>query len=239
MTYMKIAVGGMSLLGGISSSRSAKKSAKEQLKLQREMFDFAKKRYDDYKTNYGEIEQTLIKGAKEGVQADLGGVTSRAAADVATQFAGAEEARIRNMQRMGINPNSGRAESMARQSGLSEALASAGNITANRENERRTADAQTYMRRQNAMNMGLGQLGVATGDMNNAMAGMANTYGQMSTNAANQAGQMFGVAGYLGGQALQGLGNRPPATVNPGAVIKKGVNYTDNPYPQQPYQAMA
>ncbi|MDO8415483.1 MAG: hypothetical protein Q7S87_04660 [Agitococcus sp.] len=243
MTYAAVAVGGMSLLGGITSSKSSKKMAKEQLALQREMFDFAKQRYTDYKTNYGDIEQKLIADAKEGVTADLGGVTSRAAADVSTQFAGAEGARLRNMQRMGINPNSGRAESTARQTGIAEATAKAGNITAAREGERVNANNQTYLRRNNAMQMGLGQMGVATNDMNSAMSGMSNTYGQMANNAANQAGQFFNVAGNVAGKYISGLGNKPPATANNGVVIKPGTNYTDNPfslpsYQQQPYSAI-
>ena len=51
---------------------------------------------------------------RRGVIADLEGVTNRASTDVATQFANAEDARLRNMQRMGINPNSGRADAGAR-----------------------------------------------------------------------------------------------------------------------------
>lgn len=209
MDPITLGLGAASLLSGLSSSKSSKKLAKEQLALQRQMFDFAKQRYGDYKTNYGDIEQQLIADAKKGVVADLGGVTSRAAADVSTQFAGAEDARLRNMQRMGINPNSGRAESMGRQTALSEALAKAGNITSAREAERTNANNQTYLRRQNMMNVGIGQLNGATADMNNAMSGMANTYGQMSQSAANQASGLLS-----GGAALAayGLGRMKPTT---------------------------
>jgi hypothetical protein len=46
MTMAAVAVGGASLLGGIISSKSSKKTAKEALALQREQFEFNKKRYN-------------------------------------------------------------------------------------------------------------------------------------------------------------------------------------------------
>ena len=78
---------------------------------------------------YGGLEQQLVNDANKGVVADLGGVTARAIGDTATQFKTNKAAQLRAQQRMGINPNSGRAESMARQSGIAQALGTAGNIT--------------------------------------------------------------------------------------------------------------
>ena len=205
MTMASVAVGGASLLGGIVSSKSSKKTAKEALALQREQFEFNKKRYNDYKTMYGGLEQMQVDAAKKGVIADLGGVTARAVGDVATQFTNAEEAQRRSQQRMGINPNSGRADSMGRQMGLSKALAMAGNITTNREGERRNAEQQTWNRRDSVNRMGIAQMNGSFGDMNQSSNGMVNTMNQQSAQQAQQAGALFGAAGNIAGQYLGGL----------------------------------
>lgn len=217
-------VAGASLIGGIAGSRSSKKLAKEQLRLQREMFDFQKKRYDDYKSLYGDLEGQMVADAKKGVVADLAGVTSRASADVATQFANAEDARLRNMQRMGINPNSGRADAMAARNSVAQSLAAAGNITFGRENERRNADNQTWARRSAVTDLGVQQMNGAANGMESAQERMADTYGQMAANKASQAGAMFGAAGSLiGGGAMDGLfgGGSSMPTTTPVAGISR------------------
>lgn len=217
MTMAAVAVGGASLLGGLSSSRSSRKSAKQALALQREQFEFNKKRYNDYKTMYGGLEQMQVDAAKKGVIADLGGVTARAVGDVATQFTNAEEAQRRSQQRMGINPNSGRADSMGRQMGLSKALAMAGNITTNREGERRNAEQQTWNRRDSVNRMGIAQMNGSFGDMNQSSNGMVNTMNQQSAQQAQQAGALFGAAGNIAGQYLGGLKKPTEEPVEPTA----------------------
>lgn len=222
MQAVAVGVGGVSLLGGIASSRSSKKTAKQALALQREQFEFNKKRYNDYKTMYGGLEQMQVDAANKGVIADLGGVTSRAVGDVATQFTNAEEAQRRSQQRMGINPNSGRADSMGRQMGLSKALAMAGNITTNREGERRNAEQQTWNRRDSVNRMGIAQMNGSFGDMNQSSNGMVNTLNQQSAQQAQQAGALFSAAGGIAGQYLGGLKKpeveappAPPAYLTP------------------------
>lgn len=200
---------GASLIGGISGSRSAKKLAKKQLALQQAMFDFQKQRYNDYKSQYGGLEQQMVDDAKKGVVADLAGVTNRASTDVATQFANAEDARLRNMQRMGINPNSGRADAIAARNSVAQSLAAAGNITAGREAERRNADSQTWARRSAVTNLGVRQMNGAMDGMNAAQDRMADTYGQMADNSASQAGALYGAAGSLVGMgAFDGVGSK-------------------------------
>lgn len=225
MTMAAVAIGGGSLLGGLMSSRSSKKTAKEALALQREQFEFNKKRYNDYKTMYGGLEQMQVDAANKGVVADLGGVTSRAVGDVATQFTNAEEAQRRSQQRMGINPNSGRADSMGRQMGLSKALATAGNITSNRELERRNAEQQTWNRRAEVNRNGIAQMNGSFSDMNQSSNGMVNTLNQQSAQQAQQAASLYGAAGMMGGMYLGGLSkptvaptptpNAPPAYLTP------------------------
>lgn len=207
MTMAAVAIGGsvLSAVGGLSSSRSSRKSAKEALALQREQFEFNKKRYNDYKTMYGGLEQMQVDAAKKGVIADLGGVTARAVGDVATQFTNAEEAQRRSQQRMGINPNSGRADSMGRQMGLSKALAMAGNITTNREGERRNAEQQTWNRRDSVNRMGIAQMNGSFGDMNQSNNGMVSTLNNQAQQQAQQAASLYGAAGNIAGQYLGGL----------------------------------
>ena len=204
---------GASLISGIAGSRSSKKLAKEQLRLQREMFQFQKQRYDDYKAKYGGLEDQMVADAKKGVIADLEGVTNRASTDVATQFANAEDARLRNMQRMGINPNSGRADAMAARNSVAQSLAAAGNITFGRENERRNADNQTWARRSDVTNLGVRQMNGAADAMSSAQDRIADTYGQMATNSSRQAEMLGGVAGSLiGSGAFDGIFSGRSAT---------------------------
>ena len=204
---------GASLISGIAGSRSSKKLAKEQLRLQREMFDFQKQRYDEHKARYGGLEDQMVADAKKGVIADLAGVTNRASTDVATQFANAEDERLRNMQRMGINPNSGRADAIASRNAIAKSLAAAGNITAGREAERRNADNQTWARRSAVTNLGVQQMNEAANGMESAQGRMADTYGQMAANSASQAGAMYGAAGSLiGSGAFDGIFSGRSAT---------------------------
>lgn len=204
---------GASLISGIAGSSSSKKLAKEQLALEQEMFKFQRQRYLDYKEKYGELEDQMVADAKKGVIADLEGVTNRASTDVATQFANAEDARLRNMQRMGINPNSGRADAMAARNSVAQSLAAAGNITAGREAERRNADNQTWARRSAVTDLGVRQMNGAAQDMNSAQDRMASTYGNMANNAASQAGALYGAAGSLiGNGAFDGIFSGRSAT---------------------------
>ena len=241
MTMAAVAVGGASLLGGIISSKSSKKTAREALALQREQFEFNKKRYNDHKTMYGGLEQMQVDAANKGVVADLGGVTSRAVGDVATQFTNAEEAQRRSQQRMGINPNSGRADAMGRQMGLSKALAMAGNITTNREGERRNAEQQTWNRRDSVNRMGIAQMNGSFGDMNQSSNGMVSSLNQQSAQQAQQAGALFSAAGGIAGQYLGGL-NKPtvapvaPTPTAPPAYLTPSYAHGSMPAYQTPQQ---
>lgn len=237
MTYAAVAIGGASLLGGLASSRSSKKTAKQALALQREQFEFQKQRYNEYKALYGNTEKMLVADAEKGVVADLNGVTNRAATDVASQFANAENARLRNMQRMGINPNSGRADAIAARNSVAQSLAAAGNITAGREAERRNAEQQTWNRRDSVTRLGANQMAGAVSGMDSANTGMVNTLNNQSSQQASQAGQMFGAAGTaLGGM----IGKSPSAAVNPTTTPVAGISSSQYlPVTTNPAQANA
>ena len=141
----------------------------------------------------------------KGVVADLGGVTARAIGDTATQFKNQEAAQLRAQQRLGINPNSGRAESMARQSGIAQALGTAGNITTNREAERRNAEQQTWDRRAYVNNLGINQMNMAANGVDNANNQLINNYNNTSSPKSTTGRGVFGAAGAIGAQYLNGL----------------------------------
>jgi len=213
MAYFAAGATALSAIGGVTSSKSSKKLAKEDQAIRRETLEFNKKRYADNKALYGELEKTVVAAAQKGVVADLGGVTSRAAADVKQQFANAEGSRLRNAQRMGINPNSGRAESMARQAGTAEALAAAGNITGNREAERRNAEDKTFTRQFAVNQLGVQQMNGAAGDVNAASNALATSYGNAAAAKAAQANSFFSTAGQIAGIGLGQMGGATtPAT---------------------------
>ena len=200
-----LVMGGLSLAGGLIGSKSSKKIQKEANAIARETLNFNKQRYNDYKKMYGGLEQQLVNDANKGVVADLGGVTARAIGDTATQFKNQQAAQLRAQQRMGINPNSGRAESMARQSGIAQALGTAGNITTNREAERRNAEQQTWDRRAYVNNLGINQMNMSANGVNSANTQLMNNYNNTAAQKAQQAGAFFGAAGNVAGQYLGGL----------------------------------
>ena len=130
---------------------------------------------------------------------------------------------------MGINPDSKRADAMGRQMGLSKALAMAGNITTNREGERRNAEQQTWNRRDSVNRMGIAQMNGSLSDMNQSSNGMANTLNQQSAQQSQQAGALFSAAGGIAGQYLSGL-KKPP--VEPETTVAPPPAYLTPSYAQ-------
>lgn len=219
-----MAMGGVSAVAGIAGSKSSKKIQKEANAIAREGLEFNKERYYSYKKLYGGLEKQLVADAKEGVKADLAGVTNRAAADVTQQFAGAEETRLRNDQRLGINPNSGRAEAGARRLGMGKAAAEAFSVTNGRETERRNADEKTWQRRATVTGLGISQMTGAASGVNAANNNLQQSY-QNSANAQQaQANQLYGTAGQLAGMGL-GMATSPVGTAGtPGATTPMNLN---------------
>ncbi len=216
MSYVAAGVGGLSLVSGLMSSNSAKKSQKQALALQQETLRFNKQRYADAQNQFGDVIGSMVDGAEAGVKADLQGVSDRAAGDIATAVTGSNEAILRDQQRMGINPNSGRAESQMRKTSLATALAKAGAITGARETERRTAADQTWNRRLTVGQLGMNQMNGTAAGVNNATSSMANTYSNQASQQSAQAGQMLSSAGTLIGGAFATPSAAPtPATAAP------------------------
>ena len=180
------------VIGGVGGLLSGKEQKKQQQKadgysdaslaLQKEQMEIAKKKQEDYEKIYGPIEKGYLSLVTQGVKPDIEGVTTRAIGDVNTQFANSENARIRGMQRMGINPNSGRAESLGRDLSLSRALALAGTINQSRQQEMDRAKDLTFARYQDANQTGINKLNGTQANLSSASTALSQTY----TNRANQ-----------------------------------------------------
>lgn len=180
------------VIGGVGGLLSDKEQKKQQQKadgysdaslaLQREQMEIAKKRQEDYDKTYGPIEQGYLSLVTQGVKPDIDGVTTRAIGDVNTQFANSEAARLRQMQRTGVNPNSGRADSLGRQLSLSRALALAGTVNQTRQQEMDRAEDLTFARYQDANQTGINKLNGVQSNIDNASTALSQTY----TNRANQ-----------------------------------------------------
>lgn len=179
-------IGGISGLASGSAQNKGQKAAdaanNQSLALQQQQLDEAKKRREDYDTNYKPIEDQFLASVKKGVQPDYEQITNDVIGDVNTQFEGSEAARLRQMQRMGVNPNSGRADASGRQLSLSRGLALAGGINKARRTESNRAEELTYARQNDAVQVGVNKLNNAQSSVNSA----ANSLSQTYVNQANQ-----------------------------------------------------
>lgn len=217
MTWVAVGVGVVSAVGGIAGNRKSSKLQKQALELQRQELAFNQKRYDDYQNQYGGIIDLVVKGAEDGVDPNLGQVSSEASANTATAFKNAQNALNNQNQRQGINPNSGRADSSNRQLALSQAIATAGNVTNARNTERKNANEQTWNRRLAVYQQGNSLINGAANSLSNSSSSISNTLansGNQQSTMANQA-----LAGGLS-LATQGLlsqyaNNTPQTTTVP------------------------
>lgn len=189
MSWVAVGVGAVSTIGGLFGSSSAKKAQKEANKIARDTLEFNKERYADYQNQYGGLIDLVVSDAEKGVQADLGRVTSEANADTATAFANAKQALDNQNQRLGINPNSGRAESTNRQLALNQAVATAGNVTNARNKERQYADDATWNRRYGVYQQGNSMLNSAASNVSSSMSSLADSYQTSANNQSNLANQ--------------------------------------------------
>lgn len=210
MSWVAAGVGTASVVSGLFGSSSAKKAQKQQLQLQRDQLNFDKQRYKDANDLYGGSISGLVDLANQDVTPDLGGVTSRALADVTTQFGNAQETIARNNARMGINPNSGVMQSQMRQAALSEALAKAGLGTAAREQERLNAENKHWNRLSTVAELGVNQINGTAANIGQSTNNLANSYGSQASYLNNAAGNAIssGLAG------IAGIANRTQATTS-------------------------
>lgn len=132
------------------------------------------------------LQDEYIAEAKKGP--DYRGVQSdvqRAAADVSTSFSAAQEQQGRRLAAQGVDPSSGRSMETMNRSEMSEGLATAGARNSTRFNSRNAAEAESEMRKSNAINMGSGlgvnpatSMGLSNGAASAGFGGAMNGYGQ-------------------------------------------------------------
>jgi hypothetical protein len=120
---------------------------------------------------------------------------------------------------------------MGRQTGIARGLALAGNITNNREAERRNAEQKTWDRRAYVNNLGIGQMNNAFDGVNNANNQLMNNYNNKAAQKAQEAGGFFGAAGSLAGQYLGGLGGAQAPNIQTSGIPTRNVQPYNRPVP--------
>ena len=213
MSWAMVGAAAITAIGSIAGGKSAKKLQKESLALQRDELNFSKQRYQDYQNQYGGLADLVVSEAEKGVQADLGRVTSEANADTATAFANAKQALDNQNQRLGINPNSGRAESSNRQLATNQAIATAGNVTNARNKERQYAEDATWNRRYGVYQQGNSLITGAANNVSNGMSNMANNMSNSANTQAQAANAGLASAASLAMQGYLNYQNKKPTTI--------------------------
>ena len=143
--------------------------------------------YDYNKSTFRPLEQKMVADAQTfDTDAYRNQLATKASADAGLAFSQQNQSNERRMASMGVNPNSGRFQGMAQQSGLMQAGAKAGMMTGARERAQQTG----YARKLDAVGMGRGLAGASTAAYGSAM------------NAGNSA---VGNMGQAGGQYMQGM----------------------------------
>lgn len=211
-----VAIGAFSAISGRSDAKKARELQAQQIKLGRDQLDFAKKRYDETQTLYGETRQKLVDQANVGVNADLEGVTNQAVADVAQSFEKSQQEADRNLARYGINPNSGRAIAAKQGQGIAKAAAEVGLINLNRKEEKRYADETTWDRRALVGQMGSNELANSQASIDRAGQSLSTALGNAASNLSQSASAAYQTAGQFAGMGLTAYLNKPAATKTAG-----------------------
>ena len=142
--------------------------------------------YDYLKNTYRPVEQGIVADAMAfDTDAYRNQLATRAAADSGIAFNRQRQANERAMASMGVNPNSGRFQAAANQTGLMQAASRAGAMTGARERAQQTG----YARKLDAAGLGRGLSGASTAAYGSAIG------------AGSQAVGNYGMAGqqYMGG----------------------------------------
>ena len=178
----------------------------------------------EYRTAFNPLRDEAVAGAREGIQtereltgtikdlsqADYEGVSGTAKADVAAESENARRAEARNLQGMGINPNSGNYKDSMRKSYINEAINKvlAGNMARIGEKNRVAGVAVSGL---NAIDpsstYGIAK-DITAGDTNlvGAKANMVNTGIKARSDIAGMAGNIASAAGNLA-NAQTGIAN--------------------------------
>lgn len=179
---------------------------------------FSKEQWQRFLDTYGGLETSLVNEVSRPLGLpDYFGVEGRAAADVTQSFAARRDATNRDLQRYGINPNSGRYAGIQRLNDMTETALKAGAMTTARRNEKTRMDVLGQNRianMGNVLNAGKGSNAPAQGVLNaygdqaNMYAGLANQYGDQAQSYMNDAAGAIGAGAKIYGQ----YGQRPATT---------------------------
>ncbi|WP_213956353.1 hypothetical protein [Variovorax sp. dw_954] len=184
-----------------------------QLAQMRQQMELSQQANDDYKNTYQPLEQSLVKDAQEYDTPERRAAESAAAsADVETKLAAQRAATVREMERAGVNPASGRTVDLQGSMDLGAAKLKAGAANA----ASKAVETIGYGRKMDAANLGrniassqgtTAALGLQAGAAANASQGAviaAGQSGNQNINAAYQGAQagMSGAASNFG--AVQG-----------------------------------
>lgn len=161
-----------------------------------------------YQQFYAPLQQHLVTTAEQQVTPQINRVTGQAASDVNRSFENQRGQQMRQMERMGVRPDSGEMAGLQQGSNMAEAAARAQGVNTARENEIQRAQTQGFNQMLEAegrspMGASPSQSSPQPGINPNAVFGAGNA-------AARVAGQQAGIYGNAAAGAYQGafdLGN--------------------------------
>lgn len=153
--------------------------------------------FNHWQDNFQGLERDMVADAREyDTAATRNRMATQAAADAGLAFRNNQQANERAQRSMGVNPNSGRAQQMNRQSGLALAAQRAGAMN----NTRVQAENLGYARKLDASGLGRNMPGASAGAY-----GVATGAGSAAIGSQGMAGQqMMQGMGQAGGLMMQG-----------------------------------
>ena len=158
------------------------------------------KDYDTYnKTTFRPLEQGIVQSATEyDTPERRAAAVQGAGADVQQQIDSQQESSARDMERNGVNPNSGKAQSMQAQLGIAGAAAKAGAAY----KAGKDVETQGYARKMDAVGLGKGLVGsqATSAQVANSAGSSSVNSGMASGNISAQGNQIMN-SGYAGAQA--------------------------------------
>lgn len=198
----------------------AKEVANTQLDVMRQNAEQGKDYYDNYKQNFRPIETSLVADVNNyNEDAESGKFASQAGADVEKQSAIQRQINARSMASRGVNPNSGAAIALDKQTGLQTAAIKAGAMT----NATNKAKEIGYAKKLDAIGVGRNIPGMAksaydtaTGS-GNAATGNASAPGNFMLNGMNSAASIAGQGVNAGIQGNSAILNSKTSVANTNA----------------------
>ena len=196
-----------------SESRKGRKASEAALLRQEARLDAQEARaaflFEEFKTTFLPVERKLAEQAARGLNVEQ--FTGQAVADVQQSFDKAEEIATRNLQRFGVNPNTGRFAGLNRKIELARASSEAGAVTSTR----RFIEEEDFRRRAAVANLGRGlpALSVRAGGGGPTGAPGFAFNAAAASKSAGQTAEFFSRLPF--DDILKRISGRPRATGNP------------------------